>query len=84
MATKPAAPSVNPFLPKVGLPKQSTPPVPVNPFLPNASPAANVSQNKPFVGPTLDPEVMQERTKLTQQGFGLIFENSEKLRGLPR
>ena len=67
MATKPAAPSVNPFLPKVGLPKQSTPPVPVNPFLPNASPAANVSQNKPFVGPTLDPEVMQERTKLTQQ-----------------
>ena len=67
MATKPATPSVNPFLPKVGLPKQVAPPVPVNPFLPNASPAANVPQNKPFVGPTLDPQVMQERTKLTQQ-----------------
>jgi hypothetical protein len=31
------------------------------------TPAATVPNNRPFVGPTLDPEVIQERTKLKSQ-----------------
>ena len=79
MAPKPLSPiealakrQVKPITPvKTGVVKQAAPP-PVNPFLPSTtvpstSPAANVPGNKPFVGPTLDPDVLQERTKLKSQ-----------------
>ena len=79
MAPRPISPiealakrQVKPITPiKTGVVKQAAPP-PVNPFLPSTTvpstgAAANVPGNKPFVGPTLDPDVLQARTKLTQQ-----------------
>ena len=79
MAPRPTSPiealakrQVKPITPiKTGVVKQAAPP-PVNPFLPSTTvpstgAAANVPGNKPFVGPTLDPDVLQARTKLTQQ-----------------
>jgi hypothetical protein len=79
MAPKPLSPiealakrQVKPITPvKTGVVKQAAPP-PINPFLPSTTvpstgAASNVPENKPFVGPTLDPDVLQERTKLKSQ-----------------
>jgi len=79
MAPKPISPiealakrQVKPITPvKTGVVKQAVPP-PINPFLPSTTvpstgAASNVPENKPFVGPTLDPDVIQERSKLKSQ-----------------
>jgi hypothetical protein len=79
MAPKPLSPiealakrQVKPITPvKTGVVKQAAPP-PINPFLPSTTvpstgAASNVPENKPFVGPTLDPDVIQERSKLKSQ-----------------
>ena len=79
MAPKPLSPiealakrQVKPITPvKTGVVKQAAPP-PINPFLPSTTvpstgAASNVPENKPFVGPTLDPDVIQQRSKLKAQ-----------------